>query len=370
MNSGHPAPQFFLRDSWARFKRPLTPSAIGAVIVFLATVAMFATVGWALSDQQRTLDRINSPQGRLITITDRQGKAGLVASNVDLSLSFSGVEWAIGVGPALDATNVNIPGGGSVISRTFFGRQSAVFWTNVSGKVPPGSAVADRTAAKTLGFRDGVGTVVTRQRSADVVGQYRVQEPLSSLSGQVLIIDPIGSDQQRIATLWVSVKDVNDLERVAKALSDSLVLAGPGNVSIDVSDDLAKLSRDIVARMSQSAALGVGGTLIVVVLLLGALQFGRVSAMSRDIGRVRAMGATRSAVMVQVILNALWGAVIGTVLGTAVGFVSVLVMTGGAPPPGFTWGIPVLMILAALAGAVLPAFRAARVDPVRMLRVP
>ena len=104
----------------------------------------------------------------------------------------------------------------------------------------------------------------------------------------------------------------------------------------------------------EAARRTVTGLLLAVAILVGALQYGRVAGMARDIGRCRALGATRSTIVLQVLINADLCGVIGSVLGIAVGLVITAVVAGALPG----------------AGSMAPAIRAARLDPVRILRVP
>lgn len=370
MNTGHPRPGYFLADARHRLRSPLVPTLVVVLILFAGTTAVFATTGLAVASQQRTLERINSPEGRLITVTDPQGSAGLSPRSVDIVLSLTGVEWAIGVGPATDVTNTTVPGGSSVPARALYGSLPPPLAMDQERPLAPGQAIAGPGLAQRLGLSDGVGAVHSRTQDAVVVGSFTARAPLTSLNGNLLIVSAANQGSGRLLALWVSVRDVAHLATVADAVADSLVLTEPGAVRVKTSEELALLSTDVAAELARTARLTVTGLLLAVAILVGALQYGRVAGMARDIGRCRALGATRSTIVLQVLINAGLCGVIGSVLGIAVGLVINAVVAGALPGAGFTVAVGTLMVLAALAGSVAPAIRAARLDPVRILRVP
>lgn len=370
MNSGHPSFAYFLSDAWHRLRRPLVPTLISVLILFAATAAIFATTGLASASQQRTLERINSPSGRLITVTDSQGDAGLSPRSVDAVRSLSGVEWAAGVSPATDVTNGSIPGGSPVQARLLFGEAPRTITFANTQPGPPGHAVAGPGVGRVLGFSDGVGSVSSRTLQAVVAGGFNASEPLASLNSNVLVPTPTGDPGARMVTLWVSVSDVSSLSGVSAAVSDVLVADEPGKVQIERSSELALLGQDVAQEMAHTARLTVTGLLLAVALLVGAVQFGRVSGMARDIGRGRALGATRSTIIVQILINAGLCGILGATCGITFGLTLNWFLAGALPPGAFVAGVAILVVLASLVGSLPPALRAARLDPVRILRVP
>lgn len=369
MNTGHPRAGYFLADAVHRLRSPLVPTIVAILVIFTGTTAVFATTGLAVASQQRTLERINSPEGRLITITDPQGAAALSPRSVDVVKSMTGVEWATGIGPATDVTNTAIPAGGSVPARLIYGSLPAPIVSDRSAPLSPGQAIAGAGLAQALGLSDGVGPVHSRTQDAIVVGGFTAHAPLNSLNHDLLIA-PSSEDAGRLLTLWVSVRDVAHLSAVAAAVTSALVVQNPGALRVETSEDLARLSQDVVAGLVDSARVTIGGLLLAVAILIGALQYGRVSGMARDIGRCRALGATRSTIVLQILINAGLCGLIGAVLGIVAGLVVDAIVADQLPGAGFTASVGILMVLAAFAGSVAPAIRAARLDPVRILRVP
>lgn len=354
-------------DTVSRLRRPLVPTAVALLIVFAGSTALFATTGLALASQQRTLDRLNSPEGRLITITDPQGSAGLSAASVSAVATLTGVEWTAGVGPAVDVSNSAVPGGKTVVARALYGQLPP----NIAASTQPtdGQALAGPGLTATLGLGDGVGAVSGGTTKAVVVGTFVASAPLSHLNANVLIHAPL-DDASRLLTLWVSVDDIAQLPLVTAAVRSTLIARSPGALRVDTAVGVATLSNDVIDEMARTAQLTLTGLLVAVAVLIGAVQFGRVAGMAKDIGRRRALGASRTTIVIQVLLNATVCALLGATGGGVAGLILTKALTGAFPPAAFILGIGVLMLLAALAGSLLPAIKAARLDPVRILRVP
>lgn len=363
-----PPARFFLADAVHRFRAPFTPTLISLLVLAGATIAIFATTGIALATQQATLDRINSPQGRLITVADTEGDAGFSSESVEVIAGLSGVDWVFAVGPALDASAKAIPGGQTVPARLYYGRLPPVLTVaTATDAMAPGMALAGPGVAATLGLKDGLGTVEAPGRSGTVVGRFTPGAPLNELGADVLIA-PQG--EGRILTLWVEVQDVSQLAVVESGVRASVIAAHPGALHVDTSIELTQLSADITAELAKSATLTVSALLAAVFVLVGAVEYARVASTTRDIGRRRALGATRSAIVLGVLATAGLSALVGTLIGVMVGAIVTFVSAGTAPRWVFCVGIVILMVIAALAGAVAPALRASRLDPVAILRVP
>ncbi|MBB5598070.1 ABC transporter permease family protein [Neomicrococcus lactis] len=369
-SSGHPQPSYFVRDALLRLRRPLVPTIVSIFIVFAATLAIFATTGLAMASQQRALDNINSPEGRLITITDSQGSAGISTESLRLISSLEDVEWVFGMGPATDVHNLNVSDGEIVQARRVFGDFPPVIDSPVAMNLKDGQAVAPVEVLRKLGMADDVGTVSSRTLTGDIAGQFHAESPLTALNKNVLVVSDGKSSGSNIMTLWVSVKDVRSLEMTSKAVMETLVSTQPEKLRVTMTSELARLSQDVQNEMASTARQTVTGLLLASALLLSAVQFGRVSGLAKDIGRTRALGGSRSAVVAQILINAGLSGVLGAFLGIVAGSILTLMLAGGIPSFGFSVGVGILMVLAAIFGSIPPAVRAAYMDPVKILRVP
>jgi putative ABC transport system permease protein len=110
--------------------------------------------------------------------------------------------------------------------------------------------------------------------------------------------------------------------------------------------------------------LGVG------LLVITITQFGAIAQRCRDFGRRRALGATRSAFVLLVIVQTATAAIIGAAIGSCAGTVFVIRVANAPPPTEFTVGVALLSLLTATLAAVPPGLAAAYQDPVRILRAP
>ena len=121
-----------------------------------------------------------------------------------------------------------------------------------------------------------------------------------------------------------------------------------------------------MATFGRTLLLGVlgGGALLVAIVTLADVLVRR-----KDLGRRRALGATRGAILFLVVLRTLAPALLGAALGVAAGLYATSRL-GAMPPWPFTLGTATLALLAASVAAIPPALYAATRDPVRVLRTP
>jgi ABC-type antimicrobial peptide transport system permease subunit len=130
-----------------------------------------------------------------------------------------------------------------------------------------------------------------------------------------------------------------------------------------------------VRRRFQTATLTAFAAIAVVLALIG--LYGVLSHAVRhrtvEIGVRMALGATRSEILGMVLRDGLILTVVGLLLGLfgAAAFArsaaSMLYGVSVLDPVTFV-AVPLLMIAAAVAGSVLPAWRASRIDPANSLR--
>ncbi|WP_318152897.1 FtsX-like permease family protein [Microbacterium helvum] len=88
-----------------------------------------------------------------------------------------------------------------------------------------------------------------------------------------------------------------------------------------------------------------------------------------DLGRRRALGMSRHALVAFIVVRTGVAALAGGLIGVLAGTVA-LALLGTAVPPLFVAAIGVLAVIAALAASIPPALAAAYSDPVRVLRTP
>lgn len=131
----------------------------------------------------------------------------------------------------------------------------------------------------------------------------------------------------------------------------------------------------VVIRIVGTAGALLGGLtlLLAMIGLYGVLSF-VVSLRTREIGVRMALGATRSDLLRLVLLDGLRPVAAGVVLGMLFGFVvdalvrTVLPQSYGVVPPLLFVLLPIPFVLAAAPACLLPALRAARLEPSVALR--
>jgi putative ABC transport system permease protein len=123
----------------------------------------------------------------------------------------------------------------------------------------------------------------------------------------------------------------------------------------------------LVMLVLASVALLVGGIGVMAIMMVS------VTDRTREIGVRKALGATRGDILIQFLIEAATLTGIGGVIGIAVGLgagqaVTRLLGISAAPPVGITAIAVVVSVLIGVVFGVLPAQRAARLDPVEALR--
>ncbi len=180
--------------------------------------------------------------------------------------------------------------------------------------------------------------------------------------------DLLGTDSYQI--LYVIPEDIRDVEEIAERIEDE-----DERLSATTDKDFARTASDVVNRI-RLFMFGMGA-IAAVIGGLGVLNTMIMAVLERrkEIGVMKAIGATNLRVLMQIltesVLIALIGGIGGVLLGT-LGAFGLVVVTEGAIPATVTPGLAALgigfaMVLGAV-GGIYPAWQAANVDPVQALR--
>lgn len=357
------------RDAVLAVRGQRVASAVSALVVAGVTAAILATTGQTVASERRVLSEIDSPAGRLITLTDDQDRARVSAVSVPAVAALDGVEWAIGLGQAFDVTNPAVPGGAAVPARRVYGSWPPGLQTAAYRAPRAGDALVDAGAMTRLGLIEPVGGVAAPTVHAPVVGTFTATGPLTSLGDSVLIHDE-PAREETVRTIMISVATVRDVEDLARAATAVLVAQDPNQLTVTTQGSLARLQDVIGSQLAQTSRRLVWVVLAAGMVLITVTQFGAVAQRARDHGRRRALGATRTGILVHVLLQVGLCSVTGALLGVLVGLLLDWRLAGALPGVAFTVAVAALSVIAALVAAVPPALRAAYRDPVRILRVP
>ncbi|MDX1658513.1 MAG: FtsX-like permease family protein [Nitriliruptorales bacterium] len=161
-----------------------------------------------------------------------------------------------------------------------------------------------------------------------------------------------------------------ETDAIARAAMGLLSPADPNSVVVQTSPELNHMRDAIRAGLGQSARQLLALVLLSGLILVALTVFANVTARRKDFGRRRALGASRSEIVLLVAGRTVVVAVMGAVVGASVGSAIVWIWTSAPPPPGFSIAVAFLSSLAAALGAVGPAAVAAFRDPVKVLRMP
>ena len=146
----------------------------------------------------------------------------------------------------------------------------------------------------------------------------------------------------------------------------------PDNFSINQQDQIVQWFHEQTATIAviglfvTSLALFVGGIGIMNIMFVSVVE------RTREIGVRKAIGAKRRNILLQFLIEAASICLFGGLIGLSIAWLSTLAVTHWLFPASLSAGIVVIsMMVAVLTGVVsgfLPAWRAARMDPVDALR--
>lgn len=361
-----------LREALATTWANKVPSALVCLIVAAMCMMTISTVGRTAAAEAQVADRINSAGARELVLSDKKN-AGLINSAViNLAAGLSVTDRAVGLQSPLDVHNSYIGSGSTPVPAWPVIGDLAGVVTLDSGRMPgAGEALVASDMLEKLGLEVPVGSVssINSKISLDypVVGSFTPREPFETLSQGLVIKAP---DTHTATNLHVVL---TSSEQAAIAQSAVIGLLGPiddpQSISIQSPLALAQLHDEVVGDLGSFGRSLLYGSLIIGALLVGIVVFADILVRRKDLGRRRALGATRSTIIRLMVLRTLFPAIVGAFTGT-VGGMLVANQSGALPPISFCIGIMILALIAAGASALAPATYAAHSDPVKVLRTP
>lgn len=248
--------------------------------------------------------------------------------------------------------------------------------------------VQEPLARLLFGRIDPIGkTILVGGRPMEVIGLYLPPEnifaPPGSETGAIVPFRLLDAQFQidRTNALWIPVKPRDGVsvadaqEAVTIALRESRRLRPAQLNSFDLvtQDQILDVFNQltgvffVVMLVLASVALLVGGIGVMAIMMVS------VTDRTREIGIRKALGATRGDIAVQFLIEAATLTGIGGIIGIAVGLgagqvVTKLLNIDAQPPVDITAVAVVVSVLIGVVFGVLPARRAARLDPIEALR--
>lgn len=339
----------------------LVVSALVALISATVVVAALQAASQSVAAQRQVREDLERSGSRTLTVFDDSGDADISAGAVSRIAALSTVAWAVGFGPVADVTAFE---GGTPVAA------SPVVGTSPDLVLHPGShrqgLLGSRDSLAALGLTAPAGQVFEAGGTPRaVVGSFSAAGELSGISNRVLAIDD--GWQGPLRTIVVQADSTEAVTALGAEVRSVLGASEGSRVRVEVPEALAKARERLNTTLAGSGRLSVIGALAVGLLLTASTILAGVLARRRDFGRRRALGASRSQLVVVIVSHTLTAAV-PAVLLAAVGTTPVL-----GPERtdwSFTAGVSILALLAAAGAATVPGVVVARLDPLKVLRVP
>lgn len=353
--------------------RAMTAALIA--IVTAATLSVILTAGRSAALEQDVLASVDDAGTRFIVISS-QTSEGLDPSVVARIANLHGVDWIIGLTPAQDTRNAAIPGARAVSTRTIVGQWPEAIRPSVAlppGTAPaPGTALVTETSQELAGLIDPAGTMINSANGQyiSVGGRFEASPPLDHLDRAILLPDDPEHPADALSVLYLTADRAVDVPAVAESAVQLSGIENRADITVETSQTLVELQDVVSGQLSEfSRVLAAGimaGSAVVIGLSLIMLSVSR----RRDFGRRRALGATRTDLILVMAMSATIPALIGATLGVAGGLAILQISDLGQPPITFALAAIVVSVmtaaLAALPAALLTAWR----DPASVLRVP
>lgn len=355
-----------LTETIATVRGQKVPTIATIVLVAVMCATVLATVGRTAASELLVAQRLDAAGSRELTITDLSDDALLGPTVVDQALALSTVDLGLAHTNARDAVAGSIGPGGSPVPLWQVTSPLQDVLELRSGRWPgPGEALVSPHAAEVLGLEGPAGYLTVGTDEYPVVGTFNARAPFGAFDAGALA--PVAD--QPANTLRLVITDARDagttqsqvLRLIAPASTDDLQVTSPATlaqIQQDVATDVTNFGRGLLLLVLAS-----GGALIAVVVLSDVL------VRRKDLGRRRALGATRSTIILLVLGRTLVPAALGALLGLAAGTI-LAVRAGAVPPPDFIAATGTLAIFTAALACLPPAALAAYRDPVAVLRTP
>lgn len=356
-----------LREALASAAAQKVPSVLVAVVVAAMCLTTLLTVGRTASAEHQVQLRMEQAGSRQLQVLDVEEQALLTPTVVDQVVRLSTVERAVGVTDPVDVTNGPLGDGGHPVPAWAVTGDLGDVAELTAGRWPrPGEALVSAAAQQRLGMDVPIGYLDVDGRDVAVVGSFSPRSPFEDFAAGALTVpvEPVPSRTLRV---------VADTAATARATQRAVlgIVAAPDldAVTVESPATLAELQADVASDLGIFARALLIGVLAAGALLIAVVVLADVLVRRKDLGRRRALGATRATVLAVVVLRNLAPALAGAVSGTVIG-AAATASWGTAPPASFTVGTAVLAVLTAIVFAIPPAAFAAARDPVRVLRTP
>jgi len=220
-----------------------------------------------------------------------------------------------------------------------------------------------------------------------VVGEMEKRDSMLGFSQDNMVVIPfqtaMGQLRERASEflqLMIKAESLEDLPRITEQISRLLRLRhkipedGKDDFKINTSDQLKKQFEDVLNSMTFVVAAIVGVSLLVGGIGIMNIMLVSVTERTREIGICKALGATRTDILVQFLAEAVILCLLGGLIGIAIGYGIGWIASGLVPNiPDIVvplWAVMLSLGFSSLIGVlfgIVPASKAANLDPIAAL---
>ncbi|BDQ39382.1 ABC transporter permease [Cutibacterium granulosum] len=350
--------------------------AIAISIGFLSTISIFLrTQGTAEGKRQAIY---STRADSVVTVTKAIEKPDKVTKAIEDTDGVKDVE------PLYSSSGMASHNGSDVMGTSYSTPSEGFRWSKLTeGKWPekPNQVVASKDGAKKLDLKVG-DTFKFNDQDATLVGI--ADEPKALLNETFYVDGPGESDDGDDSTWLVHVKPGSDATAVNKAIVKNVAGVQKFDTNDPVTAQTAKQFQDASIKdligsfdVTKYGLMIFGAIALLVGVIIISTTFGILLAQRRrQIGLMRAVGASGGYVRRMVLGEAIVLGVLGSLFGIVLGIVLSLIGAArtGALWFGLSWPVGELVgefligVLITVLAAFLPAIRATRVAPLEALR--
>ncbi|MCW9132824.1 ABC transporter permease [Bacillus paramycoides] len=227
-----------------------------------------------------------------------------------------------------------------------------------------------------------VGKIIEMKgQPMQVIGVYKSDNEFMGFEAEEMLIPltlwPVLYGTDDIQSIAVQAKNVDDLEVAGKKAIDVLNSRKPSDIPGKYELVNLKEFQEGVSKVTNIMTMIIGGIagISLVVGGIGVMNIMLVSVTerTREIGIRKALGATRSKILLQFLIEAVMLTLLGGLIGIGLGYGGAYIVSTFAKwPPLVSWevvvgGVLFSMTLGIIFG-LIPANKAAKLDPIEALR--